>query len=185
MVPAQSGHWGMLTTMLVSAIVAMVALTWLWLRSEHHRSVAERRGESLSEQVDAKQAALELAQTKSRQLTDSVRELFSVVAANREITTPDAAPLRRRVIEQAEAVYDSLMAESAGDETMALEHARSIYGVGLLCNELGEPDRAKGKIIEAIRIAESLDMKSTDRIDRHRGAGDLVGAAGIRSHKPR
>ena len=118
---------------------AVIALSSLWLRSERH---------------------LALAETKSAQLSNSIQALFEILATSPEIQNPAAEPLRRRVIEQAESVYASLVRETPDDVRMRFDQAKSIGKVAEILDAMGAVRDALHRMDEALEIASTLNGNS-------------------------
>jgi tetratricopeptide (TPR) repeat protein len=138
----------MAATMILAAGVALVALSMLWRRSEAALELATIREAELL--------------TRTKQLTGAINEMFSIAADSPEFKTPEAEPQRRRLLEQAEKVYDSVSHESATDPHLLFEQANAMFQVARVYGELGAYRESIEKANDCIQLVTRVSKTKSD-----------------------
>jgi serine/threonine-protein kinase len=144
---ARAGRWARrhrplvagAAALLVAAVVALSAGTVLLSRA-NARTEAERQ------RAEAARAEAEENFRKARQAVD---DYFTKVSESRLLNVPGLQPLRKELLESAQAYYEEFLRHRGDDPKLRAEAGAAAYRVAMITQLLGAVDRARPMIEQA------------------------------------
>jgi eukaryotic-like serine/threonine-protein kinase len=180
----------------VSALALVTLLLGAWwyndlLRAERDEADRQRR-EALAAR-GREEAARRLAEANEREAArqrDKARAWFQQARAAVDAmltrvgeqlppVTPQAARVRRQLLEDALAFYQGFLKESGADPVIRREAARAYWRVGDIYQSLGEPGRAADAYRGGFDLQEKLVAQFPERTEHARHLGELYHALGL------
>ncbi|MFI5459465.1 MAG: protein kinase [Isosphaerales bacterium] len=153
----------MLSMVVVLTVTGTLTITSLWLRAERSRrqavaagreavAASQRAERSREEAVTAGQRAEANAATARR----AVNDYLDRITASPQLQRPGLSGLRRDLLTQALAYYDSFLRESAADTDLRVEAADAQNRAAMILAELGDTSRSLEAGRRAVALNEQL-----------------------------
>jgi serine/threonine protein kinase/tetratricopeptide (TPR) repeat protein len=132
---------GLTATLIVVLCGAVASLSWLWLRAEHLRGVAEAKETKALENFRL-----------ARQAVDD----YSLKVSNDRRLAEHFPPLRKELLLSAVPFYERLVARGGDGPEMRAELARACQKLGSLTQAIDGPNKAIARYEQAVALLERL-----------------------------
>ncbi len=177
------------------ALVALLLVTWWYnglLRAERDEAERQRRqalaarerAEKNEREADRQRAAA-LAQEKQaeaqrdkarawfKQACAAVDAMLARVGERLRPATPEAAQVRRQLLEDALAFYQGFLKEGGSDPVIRRETARAYWRIGAIYQTLGEPARSSEAYRRGVALQGKLVRDFPGRADYAHDLGQM------------
>lgn len=116
----------------------------------------QRNLEDVKRALDRAEAARDSAEKQRRYAKDTVDRMLIEVTQQRFIDIPELEELRRRLLNKGAMMYEMIAKEESEDDRGAVTRAMALSELGFLSSDLGEFDKAKAVLMEALDLAGSV-----------------------------
>jgi tetratricopeptide (TPR) repeat protein/tRNA A-37 threonylcarbamoyl transferase component Bud32 len=124
-------------------------VTWFWLRAEHHRQEAVDNLQEANRQRDQ-------AVRGFRTAREAVDRFYTAVSQDELLNAPGMSTLRKKLLQDARAYYQSFVQEHAEDVQLRLELAHAMQRLGDISKEVVSDTEAMQVYQEAVAAYRNL-----------------------------
>ncbi|HEY7425215.1 MAG TPA: protein kinase [Gemmataceae bacterium] len=160
----------LMLALLLVVLGALSSVTFLWLRADKQRQLAERHFRTAEQQRDEARQAREQAEMHRRDAESNFRLAHQAVhdfsrRINEELQNePRSQPLRKSLLQAALNYYRDFLRQRDQDPALRLELAETYSQMGRLVNDLGSRAEALAACKEAATLFRELQQAHPDNV---------------------